>query len=351
MVLNSNIVAFLAQWCIMLWIFLLQIYLTDSFGRSTTILTGVLPVVVTVALVGWTTRLVVCEIRNQKIENTSTIADPGDTTPQQTDMVLQTPMCGDSHAMPIKEFESLYEPTHETPSDLGLARQGFQTFKPKISAWAHKLTADDISSHFPARRFISKDSALVVVHAGHFIVLSFPGVDTVSVLDEITFNTEYDARAELIFDGQAVPQITESHVVFQADVLRKWGILLQRENQVYFKTTKLHAKRATEDGAIKMIKDGVGHSRKKYNKGDYIVCGSRGQKYPMDAAQFSARYDTTRSRPASDRVLASAGFKLFSATGKVSSSFASSKQQKAVAGNLRCFLVRRTSASCVRLWI
>ena len=96
-----------------------------------------------------------------------------------------------------------------------------------------------------------------------------------------------------------------------------WGAILRREGFIYVKSTKVHAKRMTEEGTVDTVVDGKIEARRAYEKGDYLICGSRGGRYPMPEHQFSSRYSTTHPDPASDPALASAGFKLFKAKGKV----------------------------------
>ena len=120
-----------------------------------------------------------------------------------------------------------------------------------------------------------------------------------------------------------------------------------------------------ENGTIETVVDGVVEARRDYCKGDYIVLGSRGGRYPMTASEFASRYHTDREtqenrenrekqavveapslpsrpparrptkkrtsfrfvfgdasmskapRPARDPALAEEGFELFTPTGKV----------------------------------
>ena len=62
---------------------------------------------------------------------------------------------------------------------------------------------------------------------------------------------------------------------------------------------------------------GITEARVPYVKGDFIVCGSREGHYPMKRADFTMRYETTRTEPAVDTTLASEGFRLYTPKGKV----------------------------------
>ena len=108
-----------------------------------------------------------------------------------------------------------------------------------------------------------------------------------------------------------------ARAVSQPEVLKQWRFLLHREAQVYSKTAKVLAKLMTSDGIIESIVDGNVEDERPYERGDYIMIGSKGNRYPMQKEQFSNRYDTLRPKPASDPILAKAGFKSFRAIGKV----------------------------------
>lgn len=69
---------------------------------------------------------------------------------------------------------------------------------------------------------------------------------------------------------------SDAGVVSQEDTLHQWGATLRDEAQVCSKATKVHAKVTTEDGVIETIVDGAIEARRPYDKGDYIICGSRG---------------------------------------------------------------------------
>ena len=91
-----------------------------------------------------------------------------------------------------------------------------------------------------------------------------------------------------------------------------WESKLKASGAVYRKTAIVHARLAKEDG---IIETGVTHQ--PCAKGDYIMIGSRGTRYSMLAVDFSARYDHSKSQPASDPELAREGFSLYLPIGMI----------------------------------
>ena len=137
--------------------------------------------------------------------------------------------------------------------------------------------------------------------------MPFPQGNSVAIIEAKQFEDEYLTSTSR----------TDGRVVSQVEVLNKWDATLRHEGFVHKKITEVHAKRTTEEGIIDTVVDGKIESRRSYDKGDYIVCGSRGGRYPMSVIEFTSRYDISRTEPASEPVLASAGFKRFKAKGKV----------------------------------
>ena len=300
---HSNVVAFLSQWLIMLWIFGLQLFVSNFFKGWPPVWVGIAPVLLTVALVGWTVYKVVEETRIKLVQNNN-VATTND-APQK---ILYSPN-GDKRVMALEEFSALYEPTHHQVRDCPFpSERGFRAYRPTVQAWAHRLTSEDVLTFFPKGRFISSSGAPVSVQSGQYIVMPFPQGDDVSVVGEKQFKDEYLPSIEEPSDGR---------VVSQADVLQIWDVMLRREGLIHVKTTKVHAKCMTEEGTIETVVNAITESRRAYEKGDYLVCGSRGGRYPMQERQFTSRYSTFQPEPASNPALASAGFKLFKAKGKV----------------------------------
>lgn len=100
----------------------------------------------------------------------------------------------------------------------------------------------------------------------------------------------------------------------QAKVLTEWKDRLQN-GRIYSKKAKLHAKVACEDGILETVVNGICESRKSYVKGSFIIYGSRGSFYSMEATDFAGRYDIINPEPATDPELAD--FQLYSPTGKI----------------------------------
>jgi Ca2+-binding EF-hand superfamily protein len=106
-------------------------------------------------------------------------------------------------------------------------------------------------------------------------------------------------------------------VLSQGEVMAHWADTLRHDGRVYCKTTNIHAKVALESGVLETVVGGIVEARKTYEVNDYIVCGSRGGRYPMRAADFISRYERGRPQPATDPALGEEGFRLFTPTGKI----------------------------------
>ena len=281
----------------MVWMFGLQLFVSGAFHKVPTAIVGVVPNFLTAALIGWTVYKV--------MEETWINHAIGKDLSEQASIVLWDPN-GDKRVMAIGEFNTLYEPVdHQTKDPL---LTGFCAYRSTMQVRAHRLTVDDVRTRFPNGRFISSSGAPVSVHSGQYILTPFPQGGDVSVVGPEQFEEEYLASIEEAPNGRVVSQV---------DMLRVWDAMLRREGSIYEKITKIHAKCTREEGTIETIVGEKIEARRAYAKGDYIVCGSRGGRYPMPERQFTSRYSTTRSDPASDPVLAIAGFRLYKAKGKV----------------------------------
>lgn len=299
-VMFSNVVAFISQWLIMLWMFSFQLFLSGAFESIPTVLVGITPVLATTALVAWTCVVVMNETRTQLIQNNSTV----DTSTQEMIVRHQN---GDSSILTIQDFNTRYKPTHQGASD-DLSLAGFGVYRPVSQVWSHQLTTKDIQRDFPMGRFISRSGAPVAVKTGQYIVMPFPQGDDVTIMNADVFENKYSKSTEEAFDGR---------VVSQAEALQKWEGVLRREGRIFSKVAKVHAQKMTEEGYIETVVDGKFEARRPYDKGDYVVCGSRGGRYPMEEDQFSSRYIISETEQASDPMLSKAGFRLFKAKGKV----------------------------------
>ena len=293
----------------MVWMFGLQLFLSGAFKSVSTVLVGIAPVAGTIALVGWTLQMVMKETNIKNVQNNTNAALIGEDAPRRTEMIVRS-QNGKDRVMPTDEVHSIYElaPAFQRAIDPALAEQGFQVYRPTTQVWAHQLTASEVATHFPRGHFISNAGAPVSVGIGQYIVLSFPHGENLSVVDAEKFEDKYHTGTTESIDDQTVSQ---------AETLRQWNSILWREGLVHTKVTKVHAKRMIEEGTIDTVVDGKVESRRSYDQGDYVVCGSRGGRYPMTAQAFSSRYDVSHTDPASDQALAKAGFKLHTAKGKV----------------------------------
>ena len=307
---SDNVIAFLCQCLIFAWMFGMQLYLSGLFANSLSApaLIGVLLVLATIALACLTLYLVLRELRVKRIQNVHAAAEADEDAPRRAQMIVHNPDDGVERSMDIEAFQKLYEPTHRPASDLLLARQGYKEFHSTSKVWAHKLTAGEMAMKFPSRSYVSSSGAPVTtVHAGQFVIMPFPHGGTVSLLDEDQFRKAYKASTGTTSSCRTVSQL---------DAYYEWNATL-REAHIYSKSTAVYAKRMTEDGVIETIVGGSVEACRSYVKSDYLVCGSRGGRWPMSTGDFNLRYDTRKPEPASDPRLARAGFKQYKAIGKV----------------------------------
>ena len=291
----------------MLWASGLQLFIAGAFRMIPSVLIGIVPVLATTALFAWTFLVVMNEARTSLlIQNDNSAASAAVEDAQRTEMIVRSKN-GDECTMTIKELNSFYAicPTEEDPF---LAMQGFRAYQSTTQVWAHRLTPEDVAARFPKGRFISSAGSPVRVSSGQYIVIAFPQGNEMSIVDAAQFKDEYLANAT---------ETTNCRVVSQVTALQQWDDTLRREGSIHSKVTKVNAKRMPEEGTIETVVDGKMESRRSYERGDYLVCGSRGGRYPMADHQFSSRYNITCPEPASDPKLASAGFKMFKAKGKV----------------------------------
>ena len=124
--------------------------------------------------------------------------------------------------------------------------------------------------------------------------------------------------------ARASSSIILNEVVSQAEALETWDGILRREGAIYSKVVSVQAKCMSEKGFVETMVDGqVVQTQRSYDKGDYVIRGSRQSStgvssfYPMNRSDFSVRYHITSSTdPASDPMLEKAGFRLFKSKGK-----------------------------------
>ena len=216
---------------------------------------------------------------------------------------------GELKVLHPEEFEEQFEadPGRVTSAD------GFQAYRATGKLWAHELSEEEAAACFPTGKFISA-GALVSVKAGDILVMPYPGGGAVYRLDKQTFEQKY---AKAVSGDERRGSLVGGYIPSQAETLAHWENKIKSSGAVYRKTAKMHAKLADEDGAIETIVDGVVEAKKMYSKGDYIMIGSRGGRYPMRAVDFSARYNRSNSQPASDPELAKEGFSLYLPTGMI----------------------------------
>ena len=87
---------------------------------------------------------------------------------------------------------------------------------------------------------------------------------------------------------------------------------------MYRKVKKMHARMLQEDQLFPG-EDGEGgeNGGTRFAKGDYLMIGSRGNRYPMTRGDFMARYDIIAPGIAESEELGAEGFQQYTPTGKV----------------------------------
>ena len=222
-------------------------------------------------------------------------------------------MCGidgERYTTTLRNFALRYD--RNAPEPAGnplLAEEGFQLYQPIGKVWAFELSADDIVTHFPAGEFTASWKEPVTVETGDYLVMPFPAGDEIYRVRGHAFNDKY--FPDLIDEGST------STVPSQREVVAAWSKELMRPQNIHIKTQSVHAKIAHEAGFLETVVKGVLEGRKTYDSGDYIVCGSRGGKYPMSGEQFALRYVHDAPTKPLSSVLEMQGFQLFEPRGKV----------------------------------
>ena len=180
---------------------------------------------------------------------------------------------------------------------------GFQRYQQTGRVWAIELTSSDISTHFPSGQFLATWGSPTRVRAGDLLVIPYPSGGQLYCIGR----TQFAQGFKPAFTSRVARSVPGGRVPSQAEVLSLWQSELQQPGQIYIKTAKVHAKEAHENGSLDTVANG---GRKKYSRGDFIVCGMRGARYTMAAVDFSLSYDSKQSQLANDQLLESEGFKL-----------------------------------------
>ena len=102
----------------------------------------------------------------------------------------------------------------------------------------------------------------------------------------------------------------------QENMLEQWDNVLRDNRSIFKKTAKIHAIEATANGSLTVV-EGASEVSKPFEKGDYILCGPKGDRYTMRALDFAVRYDCNRPQAATNAELAEEGFQLYQATNRI----------------------------------
>ena len=135
------------------------------------------------------------------------------------------------------------------------------------------------------------------VEVGDFLVMPFPDCDEVYRVKGNAFHDIYGLDRSNKTRGEN----DRRRVPSQSDVVRMWSEKLKQENHIYHKTKVAHAKVAEEPGVLLTVVNGSAEARRTYNQGDFIICGSRGGKYPVSFSVLMSLLFEVRDAPIADR--------------------------------------------------
>ena len=201
------------------------------------------------------------------------------------------------------DFTKRYERGQPEPaSEHELAREGFELYRPTGRIWARTLSTHEAASHFPAGQLLGRWGGPTEVRATDYLAMPHPEGGEVYRITKALFVKTY---------------MPENFVPSQEETLQKWGVKLRNNGHVFCKTAKAMAKLATEDGVLETVVRGTVETSKSYEKGDFIIQGTEGERYTMAPLDFLTRYDRLRPEPPDDSTLEGEGFQLYPAKGKV----------------------------------
>ena len=309
---SNNVTAWLAQLLIFAWCTTLVLQDVGLFKNCPAYLIGSILTCATVTLPIWCFKTVYVEIM-QASENQKEVTTRTEASRFKKDDYIVRDERGRHWVVDASEFIHQFEletvGEGATPSET----DGFARYRSTTKLWVHELSESDVMTHFPNGKFSRTDGTEQVVKPGDVLSIPYPEGGELSCLEKHVFENKYERvisheTTTHSADGESVPSQTETLV--------KWENIIKANGKRYRKVAKVHAKVAQDSGTVSTIVDGVEEARKLYNKGDYIVVGSRGGQYPMKASEFTARY-SKQSNPASDAELRSEGFRLFEPKGMV----------------------------------
>ena len=124
--------------------------------------------------------------------------------------------------------------------------------------------------YFPVGQFFSRSGSTMTVNEGDYLAIPFPSGREVYPIKQAVLATAY---------------AHDAYVPTQLATLSEWETVLKLES-VYCKTAKMHAKLAAEDGMLETVVGGVVETSKAYEKGDFILSGTEGERY-VNAARLA----------------------------------------------------------------
>ena len=228
---------------------------------------------------------------------------------------------GVEYALSRHDFQTHFEACSDDSGGVltpALAKAGFRMYRSVTKVWACQLS-ETIISHLgtfeqtnaqrllgtACAKFIASSGATMPIETDEFLTLNFPSCNELNQLEE--------SELSVLF----LPyKPTSKSVPSQSEVLGRWETRMQISAKLCSKTEKVHALFASMDGTIETLQNGITTSQ-KYQKGEVIMVGTAGRRYPMSAVEFAMRYSYAHPEPASDASLAAEGFKLFPPMSKI----------------------------------
>jgi len=309
---NTNFVQL--QSVIFLWAFTMLIRSAGLCNsRGSTVAIGIFLVIVTVGAVIRSLSFAYRELDpraiTQIVRDDAAKKKKGQRSFKKGDVIVRASGQNSRTVMDAQDFAEHFE---QAPGSAAPAEDGFVAYREAGKVWAHELSKDEATTHFPAGKFISAGTASTV-KPGDVLLMPYPGGGALYRLGKSSFERKYASVLALDAAGRAPAH----HIPSQAETLVHWESKLKANGSIYRKTVHVHAKLADDDGTVETVVGGLCEARTPYLKGDYIVVGSRGGQYAMAAIDFFARYDPSNSEPASDQALAEEGFSLYRPKGMV----------------------------------
>ena len=300
---NQTVVC--AQYVVFAWCFMIVLIHVGTFDSNALTAAGAILVCTTIALFFHSLWLINAELEAIRSEQDNFTENPQEFT--VGDFILRAAN-GTGSVLSAQEMAEQFELVPEIP----LLADGFQSYRSSKKLYAYALSEEDVDTFFPAGSMMS-EGLQVSVTKGDVLAMPFPEGGQLFRIHKPTFFRNYSSAAS----RNLMTRQIQEHIPSQAETYSHWQHKIKATGQIYRKTSKIHARRADTAGTMETFVNGVFEARGRYEKGDYLVVGSRGGKYPMRETDFASRYNVSHPEPASDPVLSKDRFCLYQPTGMV----------------------------------